>query len=247
MSDTQQITASIMGVERLRNNVDGPGIRTLVLFDSCPLNCDYCLNRMLMESGIKKVFSPSELLRLLTVDEPYWMVSQGGVTFGGGEPALQSRFIEEFHKLTEDLLGGSDWGIMLETSLNVPLEHIRRLAPVVDRFYVDIKDMNPVIYRKYTEREGEMAYAALEWLVNNGYGHKVNVRVPFIPAYNTRDDQRKSIEILTGMGLETESFDYVKTTEHHVPVEDLESGRTMGYPIRPASLYGPDEDDSLPF
>ncbi len=52
MSDTQQITASIMGVERLRNNVDGPGIRTLVLFDSCPLNCDYCLNRLLMESGI---------------------------------------------------------------------------------------------------------------------------------------------------------------------------------------------------
>ncbi len=235
-----------MGVERLRNNVDGPGIRTLVLFDSCPLNCDYCLNRLLMESGIKKVFSPSELLRLLTVDEPYWMVSQGGVTFGGGEPALQSRFIEKFHELTENLLGGSDWSIMLETSLNVPLEHIRRLAPIVDRFYVDIKDMNPVIYRKYTESEGDMAYEALEWLVNNDYGHKVVVRVPFIPAYNTRADQRNSIEILTKMGLKTESFDYVKTTRHHVPAEDLEPGRTMGYPDLDTS-FGTDEDDSLPF
>ncbi|MBR0500912.1 MAG: radical SAM protein [Bacteroidales bacterium] len=212
-------TAPIMGIERLRDNVDGPGIRTLVLFDSCPLNCDYCLNKLVMSSGIKKDFTVEELYNLLQVDDPYFDISQGGITFGGGEPALQSRFIEDFYEYI-----GGDWSIMLETSLNVPLEHIQRLAVFVDRFYVDIKDMNPQIYLDYTRRDGSMAYTALEWLAKNGYADNVIVRIPLIPNYNTEEDQAASIKVITEMGLKAESFKYIETHEPYEP------HMTMGLP-----------------
>ena len=57
-----------MGFERLRENVDGPGIRTLVLLGGCPLHCEYCLNKMLLRSGIQKAFTPDELYDILMVD-----------------------------------------------------------------------------------------------------------------------------------------------------------------------------------
>lgn len=195
-----------MGIERLRENLDGPGFRTLVLFDSCPLQCRYCLNMAAMKSGIKKVFTPQELIDTLMIDSTYYYVSDGGVTFGGGEPALQSDFIDAFYRLTN-----GEWGIVLETSLNVPLVHIKKLAPIVDQFYVDIKTMNPFLYEIYTSCNGDLAYSNLQWLVDNGYSAKVIVRVPLIPDYNTENEQAESVETLEAMGLKTERFQYVQT------------------------------------
>ena len=203
-----QLTASIMGIERLRENLDGPGFRTLVLFDSCPLQCRYCLNMAAMKSGIKRSFTPGELINTIMCDSPYYYVSNGGVTFGGGEPALQSDFIDAFYRLTN-----GEWGIVLETSLNIPLEHIKKLAPIVEQFYVDIKSMNPFLYESYTSCKGDLAYSNLQWLVDNGYSAKTIVRVPLIPDINTENEQAESVEMLEAMGLKTERFQYVQTRE----------------------------------
>lgn len=205
------MTASIMGIERLRDNVDGPGIRTLVLFNTCPLQCKYCLNKMMLESGIRKEFTARELYGILSIDDPYFELTEGGATFGGGEPALQSRFIEEFHELA-----GGTWNIMLETSLNVQLRHIQRLAPIVKRFYVDVKDMDPGIYREYTGRDNSKVYSNLEWLVTNGYASKVTARVPRIPEFNTEEDVASSIRKLKESGIsDIETFEYIQTRKHH--------------------------------
>ena len=198
--------AKIMGIQRLRDNIDGPGIRSLVLFNTCPLECEYCLNKMMMRSGIEKEFTPEELYEALLVDATYFEISEGGVTFGGGEPALQVEFIEKFAELVKD-----KWTIILETSLNVPRENIVRFSKFVDQYIVDIKDMNPSIYHEYTMHSGIPAYNNLEWLVKNGFASKIRVRVPLIPDFNTEEDQANSIGKLKAMGLEVEAFNYVKT------------------------------------
>ena len=230
-------TASIMGIERLRDNVDGPGIRTLVLFDSCPLNCEYCINKMMLKSGIKKDFSVEELYDLLRIDDPYYEISDGGVTFGGGEPALQSQFIENFYNLTEGRMS-----IILETSLSIPLEHVQKLAPIVDRFYVDVKDMNPEIYSDYTHEYNHFLLTNLEWLAKNGYASKVIARVPLIPEFNTEEDQAKSVKELKEMGFEVETFKYVQT---HKPLEPIMLMGVPELPDYPDDLMGdlkPEED-----
>ena len=159
--------APVMGFERLRENVDGPGIRTLVLLGGCPLHCEYCLNKLLLRSGIQKEFTPDELYDILMVDSSYFKVTGGGITFGGGEPALHSRFIRDFYELCKEI--DDELDIRLETSLNVPLEHIQLLAPFVSKFYVDVKDMNPEIYCDYTHEYNYFVYTNLEWLSKNGY------------------------------------------------------------------------------
>ena len=214
-----------MGIERLRENIDGPGFRTLVLFDSCPLECEYCLNRMMMKSGIKKRFTVGELYEALMIDTTYFDISKGGVTFGGGEPLAYSEFIEQFNVIT-----AGDWRIIIETSLNVPRKNVIRLANIVELFYVDIKDMNPIIYKEYTHHPGNKAYSNLRWLVGNGYADKVVVRVPLIPDFNTKEDQAESVKILKAMGLKTEPFEYIKTHERYVTL--------AGIPSDPEELMG---------
>ena len=206
-------TAKVMGIQRLRDNIDGPGIRSLVLFNTCPLECEYCLNKMMMRSGIEREFTPEQLYDALLVDTTYFEISEGGVTFGGGEPALQVDFIEKFAEIVKD-----QWSIILETSLNVPWQNVMRLASFVDYFIVDIKDMNPSIYFDYTQHPGFQAYDNLEWLVRNSYASKIRVRVPLIPDYNTEEDQSASIEKLKSMGLEVEPFTYIKTRKREEPM-----------------------------
>lgn len=63
----------LYGIDRLRFNIDGDGVRTLVCFRGCPLNCGYCLN-----SGSNtitndcKMVSVDELLKELSVDSLYF-------------------------------------------------------------------------------------------------------------------------------------------------------------------------------
>ena len=58
---------------------------------------------------------------------------------------MRSRFICAFREIAPQ-----PWKINIETSLNVPQEHVRRLMEVIDEFVIDIKDMNPQIYKAYT-------------------------------------------------------------------------------------------------
>ena len=241
MHTNKQITASVIGIERLRENIDGPGLRTLVLLSGCPLHCEYCLNKMLLESGIQKDFTPEELHDVLSIDSPYYRISDGGVTFGGGEPALHSKFIKEFYEVATKY--GDELDVRIETSLNVPLKHIQLLAPFVSKFYVDIKDMNTEIYCDYTHDFNCDVLDNLKWLSKNGYTQKVLARVPLIPEFNTEEDREESIKILHEMGFETEKFEYIKTREPFQMVH------TMGIPAPPDypdDLMGdlkPDDND----
>ena len=65
--------SDIMSVSRLRLGSDGDGIRTLVGFYGCPLNCRYCANRHChnLETPCGD-FTAGELVDILSLDEPYF-------------------------------------------------------------------------------------------------------------------------------------------------------------------------------
>lgn len=79
--------SDIMSISRLRIGTDGEGITTLVAFHGCPLHCKYCVNSHCHNEEILRAdFTVEELIQVLSVDEPYFLMTGGGVTFGGGEP-----------------------------------------------------------------------------------------------------------------------------------------------------------------
>ena len=190
-------TASIVGISRHRISIDGKGVTTLVAFAGCPLRCRYCLNPHSW-NGKAEVhsFTPQQLYEYVKLDQLYFLATGGGLTFGGGEPLLQPDFIADFRSVC-----GDDWNLTLETSLNVPLPNWKKLLPVVNDYIVDIKDMNPQIYQRYTGKDNEMVIQNLQFLLDHVGAEHVLVRVPHIPDYNTDEDVRKSREKLMSMGV----------------------------------------------
>ncbi len=144
-------SAKIIGVVRHRVNTDGVGVTTLVAFHGCTLRCKYCLNpQCLKEAGDFKSVTPKELYDIVSVDSLYFLATGGGITFGGGEPALRVDFISEFRQIC-----GSDWKINIETALNVPSENVTKLLDIVDSWIIDVKDIDSSIYRSYTGKDNQ--------------------------------------------------------------------------------------------
>lgn len=198
----------IIGISRHRLETDGEGITTLVAFHSCPLRCRYCLNPQSINNVTDKVkwYKCEELYEKVKIDELYFLATNGGVTFGGGEPMLRHRFINEFRKLC-----GANWRIYVETSLNVPQECLCALLDVVDGWIVDVKDMNSTIYCNYTGNDNAQVVDNLQLLCDNSRQYNTLIRLPHIPGFNTYDDRLRSRERLERMGFERfDMFDYIK-------------------------------------
>lgn len=202
-------TSNLIGISRHRIGVDGTGVTTLVAFHGCPLHCKYCLNpKALSVEGIWKKFTPFELYNYVRLDDLYFRATCGGVTFGGGEPLISCKEILQFHKIC--MKEGHIWKINIETSLNVPKAFVEVLEGFVDHWIVDIKDMNPKIYKAYTGADNAQVIENLQHLINNKT--KITVRVPLIPAFNTEADVDNSITILHKMGVrDIDRFTYIKT------------------------------------
>ena len=156
-------TANIMNVDRLRMGTDGQGITTLIAFYKCPLNCKYCINNKchLIDSNSK--VSTIELYNYIQIDQLYFAATGGVLTFGGGEPLLQASFIQEVLEL-----GAKNGHTTIETSLNVPYEEWRSLIDYVDEWIVDVKDMNPSIYKCYTSKDNAIVIDNLKKFVDLG-------------------------------------------------------------------------------
>ena len=188
----------IIGVARHRLAVDGQGVTTLVAFHGCTLHCRYCLNaQCLRPDGFSRTITPAELLDEVMIDNLYFLATGGGITFGGGEPAIRSEFIDAFCRLAP-----SAWHITMETALNIDRHHLERLLPHVHQYIIDIKDVNPDIYRRYTGQENRRVLDNVRWLLDHeGMAERVVVRVPHIPDFNTDEDVNCSCERLTAMGV----------------------------------------------
>ena len=196
-SDVPFPKSSILGVSRLRMGTDGNGIRTLVAFHGCTMHCRFCLNPQSLNSEAKvRKMSPEEVMEELKKDELYYIATKGGVTFGGGEPFLNSKFIKKVLDL-----GAKEWDVAVETSLNVPRAYIEPLLPYIDEYIVDVKDMNDTIYRRYARRSNKLVKSNLKWLIDNGLADNILCRIPLIPGYNDKTHQERSKEELTKMGI----------------------------------------------
>ena len=196
----------LIGICRHRLVTDGQGVTTLVAFHGCPLRCKYCLNAQCLRSdGIWHQMDMMEILDKVMVDDLYYKATGGGVAFGGGEPLLRSDGIVDFCKSRP-----KEWRIYIETSLNVERRSLEAVAPYIDYYYIDVKDMNPDIYRRYTGRSNRRVVSNLRWLASNVDADKVTIRLPHIPDYNTAQDIERSQQQLEAMGFKDfDRFDYI--------------------------------------
>lgn len=200
-------TFPLLAVSRLRMATDGSGVTTLVAAAGCPLRCRWCLNPQSWNGTAKaEAVSPDTLYDRVKIDDLYFQATGGGITFGGGEPLLHADFIAKFRQRC-----GVKWRICAETSLNVPPACVETAAACVDDFIVDVKDMNPEIYRAYTGSENAQVIENLKRLIASVGAERVLARVPLIPDYNTEADAESSAAALRKIGVTRfDRFSYIK-------------------------------------
>lgn len=194
---TAEFHGPVIACSRLRMQSDGQGITTLVCFHGCPLRCGYCINPFSFAPDTKREWlTARQLYDRVRQDDLYFRATGGGVTFGGGEPLLYAPLLKEFREICGDI-----WHLCAETSLAVPWENVETAAGCIDHFYIDCKDTDPDIYRRYTGQDNTLMLSNLQKLVELTGPERIMVRLPLIPGYNTDADRQKSEGLLRSMGI----------------------------------------------
>lgn len=201
--------SDIMSISRHRMGTDGVGVTTLVGFYGCPIKCKYCINKDCNSSSTARAtYTVDELLQVLSIDAPYFKMTGGGVTFGGGEPLLQAEFIRDVCKKMDPT-----WRRTIETSLNVSWENVELLLNDIDYWYVDIKEVDATIYKKYTGYSNKKVLENLDKLICRVGEDKVCVRYPLIPGFNSEEKRTEGmIKLLDTIpaNIQFEEFDYIR-------------------------------------
>jgi pyruvate formate lyase activating enzyme len=225
---------------------DGPGIRTTVFLQGCPLACPWCHNpegrpstpvlmyranrcagcgecaavcpsgaihlngsvntdRTLCTvcgacveacyNGARELsgreVSLADVLAEVERDRPFYEQSGGGVTFSGGEPLLQLRF------LTELLRACKVRGLhtVVDTSAYAASEVMESIRADVDLFLIDLKLMDDARHLAAVGVSNKPILSNLKRLT--AAGHPVYVRIPLIPGINDdAENLRQSGEFL---------------------------------------------------
>lgn len=195
----------LLRIARLRMELDGEGVTSLIAGAGCPLACKWCLNAAVLQQPPTPV-SARELFERVKIDDLYFRATGGGVTFGGGESLLHTAFIKAFREVC-----GDAWRIYAETSLHVSPALVKTAAKTVDGFIIDIKDMNPEIYHRYTGGDAQLVQENLCCLLDEVGAERLFVRVPLIPEFNTQQDCDESERLLRQLGVtRIERFSYIR-------------------------------------
>jgi pyruvate formate lyase activating enzyme len=189
---------------------DGPGIRTTVFFKGCPLRCWWCHNpeshKILPENidgcnarrgfdqtfslgkdEVGKEFSVDELRNEIIKDKIFFEESSGGVTFSGGEPLMQYKFLSKL--LKECKKDGIHTAV--DTSGYASIEILIDIANEGDLFLFDLKLMNDDHHQKYTGVSNQIILKNLSTL--DQIGKKIIIRIPIVPGITDTNENLYAI------------------------------------------------------
>lgn len=155
--------------------VDGPGIRIVIFMQGCPLRCLYCHNPDTWDASKGKEYTAIELFNEIKKYKSFMDSSNGGVTFSGGDPLLQAKFITKVSKLCKK----NGISVAIDTSGFVLNDSVKELLSYTDLVLLDIKSFDPTTYQKVTGGRLEPTLKMLNYLKENNI--KAWIRFVLVP------------------------------------------------------------------
>lgn len=170
-------TCRVFDVQRFSIH-DGPGIRTTVFLEGCPLRCAWCQNPEGFAGGRASAVSVEAIIAEVLKDRDYYAVSGGGLTVSGGEPLLHAASVRAL------LVEAHRHGLhtCVQTSGAVPEENLAAVLDVVDLFQLDLKHMDPLRHQQLTGAGTERIHSNAAFLL--AHGATVELRMPVLPGVN---------------------------------------------------------------
>ncbi|WP_436893423.1 glycyl-radical enzyme activating protein [Siccibacter turicensis] len=146
---------------------------------------DCCPTQALTVCGDDR--TASEIMAVVMRDKPFYDRSGGGITLSGGEPFMSPA-------LAHTLLQAShQQGIhtAVETCLHVPWRYIEPALPDTDLFLADLKHVDSVAFKTWTDGSAKRVLDNLTRLARAGKA--LTIRVPLIPGFNADPTSLRAI------------------------------------------------------
>ena len=198
--------------------VDGPGVRFVVFMQGCPLRCAYCHNPETWSDEKKIQMTAEELVNKILKYKPYFG-DEGGVTFSGGEPLHQSKFLLEALKECKK----HNINTCLDTS--GAGENYEEILDYCDLVILDVKELDDEKYRKLTGKSMEWFNKFLNKCQEKN--KKMWFRQVIVPGYN---DTKESVLKLKEFASKLKNIEKVELLPYHTMAK--EKYKKMGIPYR---------------
>lgn len=167
--------------------LDGPGLRTVVFFQGCPLRCLYCHNPDTFDPSAGRLVTAREVTAFVSRYKNYFG-REGGVTLSGGEPLLQEAFCYDLMRLMR--LEGI--GVALDTAGSVYSERCLDAADVV---LLDIKHTDPTAFTALTGGKADNTLRTLDYL--RSHGKRFWIRQVIVPGVTDGEDNVRALKALS--------------------------------------------------
>ncbi len=178
------MTGRVHSIQSL-GTLDGPGVRAVIFTTGCPLRCIYCHNPDTWDMSCGEEWEADALAKKVLRLYPY--IKGGGVTFSGGEPCMQARFLCEVAKV----LKKRGLHIALDTSGAIDNADTDALLELVDLVLLDVKFTDENAYKLNT---GVSLSSVLRFLDKlEGLGKEVWIRHVVVPAVNDSEESIKAL------------------------------------------------------
>jgi len=152
--------------------------RSVVDFEKAYLACYY--------DAYEKIgtrISSSDLADELLRDKVFFDQSGGGVTYSGGEAAMQAEFFKE----VTYYLKKTNVHVALDTAGYLPWSKLASIADDVDLVLYDIKTLDGTLHKRYTGVDNRLILENAVKLANTG--KPMIVRLILIPGVNDTEDE----------------------------------------------------------
>ena len=162
--------------------------------DACGKCAEACPSGAIRDVG--SYFDEAGLFREIVRDRPFFESSSGGVTFSGGEPTLQHRFLKGLVRRCKS----EHVHTTIETCGYFNFDVVRDVLLDIDMILYDLKVVDDGLHEKYTGRGSRIIVKNLERLVS--CGANLVVRMPLVPAYTASGENIDAvIGILRRLGI----------------------------------------------
>lgn len=160
--------------------------------DNCIL-CNECISVCPM--GLRriygKLYTPEKLAERILSKADYYSKMGGGVTFSGGEPLMQHRFLTKVLSLLNNIHKA------IETSAYADPDVFSSVIAQLDYVIMDIKCISNDVHRKYTGVSNEKILSNYKQLRDSQKPH--TIRIPLIEGVsNTTENLENTAKLLEG-------------------------------------------------
>ncbi|WP_236913734.1 glycyl-radical enzyme activating protein [Clostridium sp. Cult2] len=133
-----------------------------------------------------KTMTVNQVVYEIVKDKDFYEQSGGGVTFSGGEPLMQPKFLIELLKEMKKR------GIhtTVDTSGFASKQIIEEVSRYTSLFLYDLKHMNPIKHQKYTGMSNYIILENLRFL--SEMNKEIIIRIPIIPRVNDSEEDLKA-------------------------------------------------------